>query len=187
MNSNLKSIQSRAFAQNPHLRYMWVNILCSTNALLVLSEPLSFVMLAMANVFFFYVRGLRWIKTGRRRMMQSMGTGFWEMLASAITVVSAAHLKRDIHYLPWIIGFQSGPALCAAAEQHGEDALPFSLHSSNAQFEVRGRAAEGRAENKVISLTKVDMSARMTACNSPVLPEQTRQGTLSPAVTPSQF
>lgn len=52
-----------------------------------------------------------------------------------MTVATAAHLKRDIHYWPGIIGFLSAAALSASAEEHAKDALPLSACSPNGQFE----------------------------------------------------
>lgn len=113
-------------------------------------------------------RGHRW--KARRAEDDAVDRDWlWGNCGAAITVATVARLKRDIHYLPWIIGFQSAPALCASAEQHAEDALPFSLRSPNGQFE--GRAAQSRAKNKVISLTKADVSSCITACYSPISAE----------------
>lgn len=114
--------------------------------------------------------GHRW-KTRRAEDDAVDRDWLWGNCGAAITVATIARLKRDIHYLPWIIGFRSAPALCASAEQHAEDALPFSLLSPNGQFELEGRAAWSRAKNKVISLTKADVSPCMTACYSPISAE----------------
>lgn len=74
MNSNLKSIQPRAFAQNPHLRYMWVNILSLTK-----NASCAFRVLFLREVQWREVFLMN--RRGRQRMMRLIGTAFGETLS----------------------------------------------------------------------------------------------------------
>lgn len=112
----------------------------------------------MWNAWRFAVYVYRWIERD----------WLWDNCGTVVAVATAAHLKWDIHYLPWIIGFLSALAARALAERHAKYAVPFSLHSPNGQFELE---AESRAKNKVISLTKTEASPCMTACYSPIFQE----------------
>lgn len=134
MNCNLKVIQARAFAQNPHLRYMWVWASSSVTAMF------SSAVQTYSTWHFAAVSG--WISVSEDAAVA------WDRLlrgrcGSASNVAMAAHLKWDIHYLPGIIGLLSAAPLCALAEEHAKDALPFSACSPNGPF--REEAAHQRA------------------------------------------
>lgn len=77
--------------------------------------------------------GCRWV-SAEQKMMQLIEIDSGKNCVTAISVATATHLKWDIHYLPWIIGFLSAPRLCASVEQHAKYAVPFSLQSPNGQF-----------------------------------------------------
>lgn len=78
MNCNLRVIQPRAFAQNPHLRYMWVNILWQ----IIFDSHVSHAfirVIMMCNAWQFAVSGYRWIRV-EQKMMQLIGTGFGQIV-----------------------------------------------------------------------------------------------------------
>lgn len=143
MNCNLRVIQPRAFAQNPHLRYMWVNNPSMKPCFACLQKIHDDLCSLTGCRIWLY---MSWCSTeddalDRDWLQENCGT--------AITVATAAHLKWDIHYLPWIIGFLSAlVSFCAAAERHARDAVPFRLHSPNGQFvhEAEHQRARGRAK-----------------------------------------
>jgi len=106
MNCSLKVIQARAFAQNPHLRYMWVNTL-SLKPCFPCLQKIYYDLCSLSACYIWLY--MSWCWTDDDALDRD---GFGKI---AITVATAAHLKWDIHYLPWIIGFLSAPvSLCFA-------------------------------------------------------------------------
>lgn len=103
MNCRLKVIQPRAFAQNPHLRYMWVHFLSLKACFL--SSKIIYYDLCSLTACSIWLCG--WVKVNFRAEDDALD-GDW-LLENCGTAIPVAHLKWDIHYLPWIIGFLSAP------------------------------------------------------------------------------
>lgn len=77
MNCNLKSIQPRAFAQNPHLSTMWVNT-PSLRPCFLCHEKIYYVMWRLTACSRLY--GCRWLSV-KQQMMQLIEVGFRKIVA----------------------------------------------------------------------------------------------------------